>query len=256
MFVKPKKFLGQHFLNDIETASKIVDSLEDLGFNKVLEIGPGTGVLTQFLLKRDELRDFEAVEIDSESVEFLKANYPKLKISHQDFLELDFKDTPCVGLIGNLPYNISSLILFKVFENEQSVVQSVFMLQKEVAERVAAKPNSKANGVLSILLQAFYSCEYLFTVGREHFTPPPKVLSGVVRLTRNSRSVLPCNPSLFKKVVKTAFNQRRKTLRNALSSLVDMKSSQFEAFAQRRAEQLNVEEFFELTNLIENVTQT
>ncbi len=256
MLVRAKKYLGQHFLKSPQIAEQIVTSLEGVNFDKVFEIGAGTGALTDFILAKGCYADFEAVEIDTESIQYLQKRHPGLKITSQDFLQIPLENYKRLGLIGNLPYNIASLILFKVFENEQSVKQAVFMVQKEVGERICSKPNSKSNGILSILLQTYYDAQYLFTVGREHFIPPPKVLSAVIRLTRNNRQELLCDKVLYKKVVKMSFAQRRKTLKNALSQFVDLSQAGFERFAPLRAEQLGVEDFFELTLRIQNITQT
>jgi len=221
--VRPKKFLGQHFLKDQNIAAKIVESLLLTGGkNSVLEIGPGTGVLTRLLAAKSEI-DLRLIEIDRESVAYLREHYPQLKdkIVEGDFLELgvdqifsgEFK------IIGNFPYNISSQIFFKVLEHHNQVTQVVCMLQKEVADRMAEKEGSKTYGILSVLLQAYYNIEYLFKVSPGVFHPPPKVMSAVIRLTRNSRSQLGCDEALFKKVVKQSFQNRRKTLRNALKAL-------------------------------------
>lgn len=219
----------------------------------ILEVGPGTGVLTQFLLQ-NPLFDLTAIELDSESVEYLKQNFPNLNLIYGDFLKLDLsKLYPnqqfCV--IGNYPYNISSQIFFKVLQYREYIPCCVGMIQKEVAERIVSKPGKKAYGILSVLLQAYYNIEYLFTVDEYVFLPPPKVKSAVVRLTRNERKKLDCNEDLFKTVVKTAFNQRRKQLRNSLYSLISKEKSTSDIF-DKRPEQLSVEEFVELTNLIES----
>ncbi len=219
----------------------------------ILEVGPGTGVLTQFLLQ-NPLFDLTAIELDRESVDYLKQNFPNLNLIYGDFLKLDLsKLYPnqqfCV--IGNYPYNISSQIFFKVLQYREYIPCCVGMIQKEVAERIVSKPGKKAYGILSVLLQAYYNIEYLFTVDEYVFLPPPKVKSAVVRLTRNERKKLDCNEDLFKTVVKTAFNQRRKQLRNSLQSLISKEKSTSDIF-DKRPEQLSVEEFVELTNLIES----
>ncbi len=250
MKVKPKKTLGQHFLKNEQIAFQVVNYLKCENCSKLYEIGPGMGVLTQFLLKKELPIDFEAIDIDPESVDYLRERFPTLQVQCRDFLEVSL-DTPCC-LIGNLPYNVASLILFKVYENQRHVYESVFMLQKEVAERICARPGSKSNGVLSILLQAYFRTEYLLTVGPEEFTPVPKVHSAVIRLIHSSIYDLPCNAALFKKVVKTAFGQRRKTLKNSLQELLPSNVPGFDRFSQKRAEQLGVDDFFELTQLVEN----
>ncbi len=251
--VRAKKALGQHFLKDLSVAKAIAESLVIENRMPILEIGPGTGVLTQFLLQ-NPLFDLTAIELDSESVDYLKQNYPNLNLIYGDFLKLDLsklypEQQFCV--IGNYPYNISSQIFFKVLEYREYIPCCVGMIQKEVAERLASKPGKKAYGILSVLLQAYYNIEYLFTVDEHVFLPPPKVKSAVIRLTRNERKSLDCNEDLFKKVVKTAFNQRRKQLRNSLQSLISKEKSIANIF-DKRPEQLSVEEFVELTNLIES----
>jgi 16S rRNA (adenine1518-N6/adenine1519-N6)-dimethyltransferase len=223
--VRAKKHLGQHFLTDKNIAAKIVDSLQlAVGYDKVLEVGPGMGILSDFLLQRTDLQTY-LIDIDTESYEFLKKKYPQLgdRLINDDFLEMDFGKIfyKPFAIIGNFPYNISSQILFKVLDNRQQVVQVVGMFQKEVAERCTAKAGSKEYGILSVFLQAYYKVEYLFTVKAGVFNPPPKVLSAVIRLTRNDAEKLDCDEKLFWQVVKAGFNQRRKTLRNALSSLIN-----------------------------------
>jgi 16S rRNA (adenine1518-N6/adenine1519-N6)-dimethyltransferase len=251
--VRAKKNLGQHFLKDLNIAKKIVDSLQANQINKVLEIGPGMGVLTQYLLPN---KNFEThvVEIDTESVAYLKEKYPELdgRIIGEDFLRYDLSklfDEPFV-IIGNFPYNISSQIFFRVLDYRDQIPEVVCMIQKEVAERMSAKPSCKAYGILSVLMQAFYDIDYLFTVGPEVFNPPPKVNSGVIRMSRNTTKHLKCNEPLFIRVVKTGFNQRRKTLRNSLKSLLGDLKLDDEIMGQR-PEQLTVKEFVELTNKIE-----
>ena len=250
--VKAKKFLGQHFLTDERIAERIVESLST-ETNHVLEIGPGMGVLTKYLIKKDEL-DFHVVEIDRESVAYLHDHYPTLDVIEGDFLQYDltslFHDT--FSIIGNFPYNISSQILFKVFDNRDRVSEVVGMFQKEVAERVAAGPGSKTYGILSVLLSAFYNTEYLFTVNENVFNPPPKVKSAVIRLRRNDVKSLECDEKLFVQVVKAGFNQRRKTLRNALRQLNLPLDKISEETLAKRAEQLSVAQFIEITKTIES----
>ena len=251
--VRAKKFLGQHFLTDLSIAHRIADTIT-LADMPVLEVGPGMGVLTQFLLRNPGLR-VTAIEVDHESVEYLREWYPELHLIEGDFLKADlhqlFPDEPfCV--IGNYPYNISSQIFFKVLEYKDQIPMCSGMLQKEVAQRLASPPGNKAYGILSVLLQAYYDIEYLFTVGREVFNPPPKVESAVIRLTRNKREKLDCDEHLFKTVVKTAFNQRRKQMRNSLQQLVGKGHPILEEpIFTKRPEQLSVEEFVELTKLIQ-----
>lgn len=253
--VKAKKQLGQHFLTDETIAERIVNALSGKVSN-LLEIGPGMGVLTKYLVE-DSRYNFRAVEIDRESVDYLHRHYPDLHIIEGDFLRMDLSSLfhEPFAVIGNFPYNISSQILFHVFENRNMVPEVVGMFQKEVAERVAEKPGSKTYGILSVLLSAFYNIEYLFTVGEHVFNPPPKVKSAVIRLTRNQVQQLDCDEKLFVRVVKTGFNQRRKTLRNALKpmniSLDDIPND----LLQKRAEQLSVSDFVLITNkLSKNVT--
>ena len=253
--VRPKKELGQHFLTDMGVARRIASTLDEYRGMPVLEVGPGMGVLTRFLLEAGH--DLTVVELDSESVAYLSANEPDLqgRIVEADFLRLDLDELMggrdfCV--IGNYPYNISSQIFFKILDYKDRVPCCSGMLQREVAERLAAGPGTKTRGILSVLLQAWYTVEYLFTVSEGVFNPPPKVKSGVVRLTRNSREALPCDERLFRNVVKTTFGQRRKTIRNSLRPIVPELSDQLAAspLLQKRPEQLTVEEFFELTNLV------
>ena len=250
--VRAKKFLGQHFLTDEGIARRIVDSLTGRSPH-VIEIGPGMGVLTKYLIGNKEL-DFHVVEIDRESVAWLHEHYPALDVIEGDFLKLDltalFHDS--FAVIGNFPYNISSQILFRVFECRNQAVEVVGMFQKEVAERVAAGPGSKTYGILSVLLSAFYNIEYLFTVHEHVFNPPPKVKSAVIRLMRNDVTSLECDESLFVKVVKAGFNQRRKTLRNALRSAGLNVDAVPEEVLSKRAEQLSTAEFITLTKTIES----
>ncbi len=249
--VKAKKFLGQHFLTDESIALRIVDSLSGCSSN-VIEIGPGMGVLTKYLIEKQDL-NFHVVEIDRESVAWLHEYYPTLDVIEGDFLKLDlsalFHDS--FAVIGNFPYNISSQILFRVFECRNQAVEVVGMFQREVAERVAAGPGSKTYGILSVLLSAFYNIEYLFTVHEHVFNPPPKVKSAVIRLKRNDVTSLECDEQLFVKVVKAGFNQRRKTLRNALRSAALPIETVDEVLLGKRAEQLTVAEFIQLTKSIQ-----
>lgn len=250
MKVHPKKSLGQHFLKDRNIAGRIASTLSGDGYGSVLEIGPGTGVLTHFLLERN-FADFRVIEIDDESVIYLKENFPGLKIIHGDFLSLDLAaEFPGkIGVIGNFPYNISSQIFFRILENRNIVPEIAGMLQKEVAERICASPGSKTYGILSVLLQAFYTTEYLFSVSEHVFQPPPKVKSGVIRLRRNDITQLDCDERLFFRVVKAAFSQRRKTLRNSIRSSFRL-TSEDNRFFSLRAEQLSVQEFVELTQWV------
>lgn len=250
--VKAKKFLGQHFLTDESIARRIVESLSGRT-HSVVEIGPGMGVLTKYLIENKEL-DFHVIEIDRESVAYLHNHYPSLDVIEGDFLKFDvtslFHDT--FAVIGNFPYNISSQILFKVFESRNQAVEVVGMFQKEVAERVAAGPGSKTYGILSVLLSAFYDIEYLFTVHENVFNPPPKVKSAVIRMTRNGVNTLECDEKLFVKTVKAGFNQRRKTLRNALRSAALPIEAIPEDLLAKRAEQLSVNDFIALTKKVES----
>ena len=251
--VRPKKHLGQHFLTDPSIAGRIVDSLNALSGDTVLEIGPGTGVLTRLLLEKD-IR-LLPVEIDNESVIHLKQNWPELEdlIIEKDFLKMNI-DEHIKGpfhVIGNFPYNISSQIFFRVLEYRQRVPSVVCMIQKEVASRIASPPGSKEYGILSVLLQAFYDITYQFTVKPGSFFPPPKVTSGVIQLTRNQKVTLPCDEKLFFKVVKNTFNQRRKMIRNSIKSILLNLDDDFELLSLR-PEQLGVPEFVELTNWVES----
>lgn len=261
--VRAKKALGQHFLTDLSIAQRIADALiTDGRMTEALEIGPGMGVLTQYLFQRTDI-DLKMVEIDTESIDYLLTHFSQAngRLIEGDFLKLKlenfFKEKFCI--IGNFPYNISSQIFFKVLDHKDQVPQVVCMIQKEVAERIAEKPGTKTYGILSVLLQAWYDIEYLFTVGEGAFNPPPKVKSAVIRLTRNSRTNLGCDESLFKTVVKTAFNQRRKTMRNSLKPLIAAKAErenwdamQISEFTSDpvfdlRPERLSVEDFISLT---------
>ena len=250
--VKPKKALGQHFLTDLSIAERIAGTLDAYTGIPVVEVGPGMGVLTQFLIEKGH--GVHVVELDEESVEYLHDNFPALdgRIIAGDFLQLNLSDIYngqfCV--IGNYPYNISSQIFFKVLDYRDQIVCCSGMLQKEVAERITSGPGSKAYGILSVLLQAWYDMEYLFTVNENVFNPPPKVKSGVIRLTRNKRTSLDCDENFFKTVVKTSFGQRRKTLRNSVRSLAANPSVLSDPIFNMRPEQLSVEEFVKLTNLL------
>ena len=254
-FVKPKKFLGQHFLTDLGIAQDIADTVDACPELPVLEVGPGMGVLTQFLMKKN--REVKVVELDFESVAYLKENFTALeeKIIEDDFLKLKleniFNGQPFV-LTGNYPYNISSQIFFKMLDYKDLIPCCTGMIQKEVAERIAAGPGSKTYGILSVLIQAWYKVEYLFTVHEHVFNPPPKVKSAVIRMTRNDTTDLGCNEKLFKQIVKTTFNQRRKTLRNSISPILDKNNPlSAEPIFNKRPEQLSVQEFVELTNKVE-----
>ncbi|CAM3504203.1 16S rRNA (adenine(1518)-N(6)/adenine(1519)-N(6))-dimethyltransferase RsmA [Aquirufa ecclesiirivi] len=251
MQVRAKKSLGQHFLKDLDAAQRIVNGLNPQGaYQKVLEIGPGMGVLTQYLVKKKEYETY-LIEIDQESVAYLRKNY--LEFTGPRLIDGDFLRYPLENIfgdekfavVGNFPYFISTQIFFRILEYKDQCVEVVGMLQKEVAERLAAKPGNKDYGILSVLLQAYFDVEYLFTLGPEVFTPPPKVNSGVIRVVRNWDKKLECDPQKFKQVVKMAFNQRRKTLRNALRAM----QLPDHPLLSKRAEQLGVAEFSELTEL-------
>ena len=253
--VKPKKFLGQHFLKDLAVARQIADTVDACPGLPLLEVGPGMGVLTQFLLEKE--RPLKVVEVDYESVAYLRENYPELEdnIIEDDFLKMHlerlFDGQPFV-LTGNYPYNISSQIFFKMLDYKDLIPCCTGMIQKEVAERIAAAPGSKTYGILSVLIQAWYSVEYLFTVHEHVFNPPPKVKSAVIRMTRNETQALGCNEKLFKQIVKTTFNQRRKTLRNSIKPILgkDSPLTQDTLF-DKRPEQLSVAQFITLTNQVE-----
>jgi 16S rRNA (adenine1518-N6/adenine1519-N6)-dimethyltransferase len=254
MMVRAKKHLGQHFLKDELIAQQIADSLIEKSYNNVLEIGPGMGVLTKYLLKKPFIT--HVIEIDAESVEYLQANYLNLssRIILKDFLKINLKDyfgDNQVAIIGNFPYNISTQIVFKTLENRAQIPEFSGMFQKEVAKRIAEKKGSKVYGILSVLTQAFYNVEYLFTVPPTVFNPPPKVESGVIRLTRKENFELPVNEKLFYKVVKTAFQQRRKTLRNSLKTMNLSDNLREDVIFAKRPEQLSVDEFINLTSKIE-----
>jgi 16S rRNA (adenine1518-N6/adenine1519-N6)-dimethyltransferase len=274
--VTPKKRFGQHFLKDLSIAEQIADTIST-DVKNVLEVGPGTGALTQFLLNNPNI-NLQAVEVDMASYDYLQEKYPQLKIFREDFLKMDFSqifNNQIFGIIGNFPYNISTQILFKVLTNRDKVPFLAGMFQKEVAERICASNGSKTCGITSILAQAFYKVEYLFTVPEHVFVPPPKVKSAVIRLTRNDVKKLNCNEKLFFAVVKTAFNQRRKTLRNSLKSFegayqpsdrlkdtnyknditdyqdINLNNNSSKDIFNLRPEQLSVDQFIYLTNLIE-----
>lgn len=251
MNVRAKKHLGQHFLTDENIALKIVEGLSFEDYNKVLEVGPGTGVLTKYLLERN-VQLFLA-EIDTESIDYLKQNYLKLSENNfvGDFLKTDFSYTngEQLAIIGNFPYNISSQILFKIVDHFQQIPEMVGMFQKEVAERTAAVPRTKDYGILSVLVQAYYDVKYLFTVHENVFNPPPKVKSGVIRLTRNPKPGLEGNEILLKQIVKAGFNQRRKKLSNALKILNIPEALKTHEFMDKRAEELLVEDFISFTIL-------
>ena len=252
--VRPKKSLGQHFLTDLNIARKIVDAMSD-DVNVIVEVGAGMGVLTQYIIE-DNLEKLRVVEIDTESVEYLKNAYPQLDdhLIHGDFLKTDLSKfaSDKIGVIGNFPYNISSQIFFQVLKYRNQVDEVVGMIQKEVAERIAAGPGSKTYGILSVLLQAWYDIEYLFTVHENVFNPPPKVKSAVIKMRRNNVTQLDCDEKIFVMVVKQAFNQRRKTLRNSLRSMIPQEIIQDEIF-NKRPEQLSVAEFVELTKMLSRI---
>lgn len=253
MSVKAKKHLGQHFLTDESVAQNIANTLSFTGYKKVLEIGPGMGVLTKYLLEKPI--ETNVIEIDTESVAYLEENYPKLHghIIAKDFLRYDlnevFKNEE-FAIIGNFPYNISTQIVFKTLEMRDQIPEFSGMFQKEVAKRICEKKGSKVYGILSVLTQAFYDAEYLFTVDEHVFDPPPKVKSGVLRLTRKENYQLPCDEKLFFSVVKQAFNQRRKTMRNSLKSMIHSDNLKEDSIFDLRPEQLSYEQFIELTQKI------
>jgi len=254
MNVKPKKYLGQHFLNDESIAKNIADTLTLNGYDTVLEVGPGMGVLTKYLLEKPTTT--YVIEIDSESVSYLNAHYLQLsnRIIQDDILKYDFSKAfanKSFAIIGNFPYNISSQIVFKMLENRTQIPEFSGMFQKEVAERICENEGNKTYGILSVLVQAFYTAEYLFTVPPSVFNPPPKVDSGVLRLTRKEDYVLPCNEKLFFSVVKSAFQQRRKTLRNSLKGFNLSENLKANTIFGQRPEQLSVEAFVKLASTIE-----
>lgn len=251
--VRPKKSLGQHFLNDRNIARKIAYSLSGEGYGSVLEIGPGMGILTQYLLER-KFPEFAVIEIDNESADYLELNLPELKnLIRGDFLSFDIDRyfSNRLAVIGNFPYNISSQIFFKILKHRDKVAEVCCMLQKEVAARICAGPGSRTYGILSVLLQAYYSTEYLFAVPNTVFYPPPKVQSAVVLLKRNKAGSLDCDEELFIRVVRAGFNQRRKILKNSISAVFDLKILDYPEF-YLRPEQLSVGQFVNLTNWIRN----
>ena len=253
MYVRPKKHLGQHFLTDLSVARRIAGSLKADRCRSVLEVGCGTGVLTQFLLQRKDITLYGA-EVDRESVAYLHENYPQFsdRLIEGDFLKMDLRERFPHGLrlIGNFPYNISSQIFFKLLENRDLIPECVGMIQREVAVRIAEPPGSREYGILSVLLQAWYDIEYLFTVSETVFAPPPKVKSAVIRLRRNATRQLDCDEALFIRVVKAAFGQRRKMIRNALRAAFGDFGGAEHPFFTRRAEQLSVGDFVALTNWV------
>jgi 16S rRNA (adenine1518-N6/adenine1519-N6)-dimethyltransferase len=253
--VSAKKHLGQHFLKDEAIAKQIVDSLHADGrYKQVLEIGPGMGVLSQFLFQHKEYKT-TLIEIDAEAVSFLKNKFHGYdeQIIEGDVLRMDLKNSfkEPLAIIGNFPYNISTQILFKVLENREVIPEVVGMFQKEVAERISGKPGNKEYGILSVLMQAYYNVELLFTLNENDFSPPPKVKSAILRFERKENFVLGCDEKSFFRVVKTAFNQRRKTLRNALSSLMNKKNETSISHLDKRAETLSWQQFVDLTNQLE-----
>lgn len=254
MQVRPKKSLGQHFLTDLSVASRIADTVDSCPSIPILELGPGMGVLTQYLMQKE--RELKVVEIDRESVEYLHSHYPSLNdnILGTDFLKMDlstvFDGRPFV-LTGNYPYNISSQIFFKMLDYKDFIPCCTGMIQKEVAERLASAPGSKVYGVLSILIQAWYDVEYLFTVDEHVFDPPPKVKSAVIRLTRNDKASLGCDERLFRRIVKTVFTMRRKMLRNGMKQIVGSDAPMLsDPLFNKRPEQLSINDFIELTNRV------
>ena len=253
MEVKAKKSLGQHFLTDQRIARTIVDALSAGSVRDVLEIGPGMGVLTKYLLEREDI-DLRLVELDGEAAEYLLTHFPGMqgRLYLADYLKLDMRllFEGQYRVIGNLPYNISSQIFFKILDDRDRIPEVVCMIQKEVADRIAEKPGSRTYGILSVLLQAWYDIEYLCSVEPGAFAPPPKVRSAVIRLRRNSRTELPCDEKLFRQIVKTAFNQRRKTLRNALKPMLPEGFDSSGQVFGLRAERLSVDDFIALTGMI------
>ena len=253
--VRPKKFLGQHFLTDLNVASRIADTVDACPQIPVLEVGPGMGVLTQFLMEKDRL--VKVVEIDRESVPYLHAHFPQLgdNIIEADFLKMDLSEAfggEKFVLTGNYPYNISSQIFFKMLDNKELIPCCTGMIQKEVAERLAAQPGTKAYGVLSVLVHAWYDVEYVFTVNENVFNPPPKVKSAVVIMRRNGKTDLGCDEALFRRIVKTVFTMRRKMMRNGMKQIVGKDCPLLEdVIFNRRPEQLSVDEFVELTNRVQ-----
>ena len=251
MDVKPKKYLGQHFLIDDKISERISEAISKTSKVNLLEIGPGTGALTKFLLH--ENIDLISYEVDEESITYLKNEYPTLKVLNKDILKTDWTKIfeGNYSVTGNFPYNISSQILFKIYENRTKIDEMVGMFQKEVAERVCSGPGTKRYGILSVLIQAFYNVEYLFTVNEDVFNPPPKIKSGVIKITRNNIIELDCDEKLFFRVVKAIFNQRRKMARNSLKSLLGDKKINH-VLLSKRPEELSIENFIEITNIIES----
>lgn len=257
MKVKAKKHLGQHFLKDESICQQIVEHIGLEKSKNVLEVGPGTGALTKWLLKDSRIKELCLMEVDQESIAYLNSAYPELngKVLFEDFLRVDlepFMQKEAFNVVGNFPYNISSQILFRCLEYKDRIPEIVGMFQKEVAKRIAQGPGNKQYGILSVFMQAYYEIDYLFTVDEDVFDPPPKVKSGVIRCVRNSRKSLPCDEKLFKVVVKTGFNQRRKTLRNSLKALLNGAELP-EKYSGERPEQCSVEDFIELTQFFEKI---
>jgi len=251
MNVKPKKYLGQHFLLDNTVSQRIAEAIKIENKVNLLEIGPGTGALTQFLM--GESINLIAYELDKESTIYLNENFPKLTVHNQDILKIEWKSifNGNFSVTGNFPYNISSQIMFKIYENRDIIDQMVGMFQKEVAERICSSTGTKKYGILSVLIQAFYNVDYLFTVNEDAFNPPPKVKSGVIRIKRNDVIKLDCDEKLFFRVVKAIFNQRRKMARNSLKSMLgDLKIDH--VLLTKRPEQLSVKNFIEITKLLES----
>ena len=253
--IKPKKFLGQHFLTDLSVAQRIANTVDACPDIPILEVGPGMGVLTQYIIPKQ--RPFKVVEIDFDSVPYLHGHFPELgdNIIEGDFLKMDlqkvFDGKPFV-LTGNYPYNISSQIFFKMVENRDLIPCCTGMIQKEVAERMAASPGGKTYGVLSVLIQAWYDVEYLFTVHEDVFNPPPKVKSAVIRLTRNNKQDLGCDEQLFRRIVKTVFTMRRKMMRNGMKQILGKDSPMLaDPIFTQRPEQLSVQDYIDLTNRVE-----
>jgi len=250
--VRAKKYLGQHFLNDINIAKRTTDLLKKRENQNILEIGPGMGMLTQYLIEKKT--NLKLIEIDLESIVFLENNFSNIenKIIEGDFLKININNIfkSDISIIGNFPYNISSQILFKVYENKDIIFELVGMFQKEVAERIISNSGRK-RGILSVFIQAFYNVEYCFTIEAESFSPPPKIKSAVIKLSRNSREKLDCDPILFKNIVKSAYNQRRKTLRNALKSFNLKIDDKITNLLTLRAEKLSVDEFIKITQNVE-----
>ena len=253
--LKPKKYLGQHFLKDSNISKKIAESLISKKLNSIIEIGPGMGILTQHLINSSTETFF--VEIDKDSIVYLNKVFPEIRnlVINEDFLKIDLAQFKApIGLIGNFPYNISSQILFKLIENRKKINELVGMFQHEVAKRICAPPGSKTYGILSVLVQAFYSAEFLFSLSPDQFNPPPKVNSGVIRLTKKSNIDIGCDEKLFFKIVKTSFQQRRKTLRNSLKSFNLTNNIKEDAIFEKRPEALSVDDFILLTNIIADGT--